>query len=150
MKTPLNIKLRKYASHGIIFAYPDGSLIAEFETVSSNLIRILSADSIRNRVDIQILDTDLEIEELSKKEFQVSQSHPEDIAPENLMENERAIWHSRRLFLEGGRDMMVFETNFIQTKNKKIQIEYIARPAQYEAGKWILDLITKTLDSEKL
>lgn len=146
---PTNVKLRKYSSDDVLFAYPDGSSIVEFQsTDSTKLIRILSTGTSRHRIDVQMLDTELEIEELAKKEFNISPVQPENVAPEMCDIGEQSIWHLRRLFLEGGRDMMMIETNFSQINNKKYRIDYIVAPEYYETGKWIFELITETLNKE--
>lgn len=146
---PANVKLRKYSSAGILFAYPDGSSIVEFQSTSvAKTIRILASGSTRHRVDVQLLDAAAEIQELAKNEFAISPVQPENIEPERFWKNERIIIHLRRLFLEGGRDMMIIETNFVQIENRKYRIDYIVPREHYESGKWIFEVVTETLNNQ--
>lgn len=147
---PQNVKLRKHLGEDFSFAYPDGLKFAEFTrddgSVSRRLVYMHEEQVIR--IDIDRLAGDLSASERAESLFQSVSDQPENIPPTLLKVNELEIWRTRHLFIEGGRDMRLASTAFVQVHGHLYRFQYYEHPDIFGKGSWVLEVLLMTLRPE--
>lgn len=144
---PPGVRLRKYTGEDLIFAYPDGALFAEFSRPdgSTSTRLVFDHDQQTVRIDIDRLVGDQPAGERAAALFQTAREYPENIPPKRVKVNNLEIWLMRHLFLEGGRDIRVGDTAFVQLYDRIYRLQYYAHPDVFTQGAWVLEVILMTL-----